>query len=364
MSSTSPQDDLDYTDGASAQDIQNVIRETPRGRGDLQVASSYQPRRSMSSFRDQDEATGSIFDGPGSVTIPSSVTGLRRSRTRSFLSRSRRGSHTFESSSQISDRDMSRPMLSRRGTSTSVNAEAVDSDQETSSPISERRRGRQRRSTEENDNLISPGEEGARRTSMFGNLVSFFGRRESPSRLSHTSRSRRGSIDYAQSPTEEEGEDRWGYHSSEEDASDDETTSLPGSLYPASSRGSNSRPVSPVAAFPGLGRDPIFGDTRIDMTDVSTVKSLPITTGPPSHQDIYLEDEDLKIRVIGYTLVRWRKLLWDISTLFSLGLLGLLGLWFPEFWLRCTAKRRPFSQSETNLVVIEVSPCVYWVHGY
>lgn len=354
MSSPLTQDDLDYTDGASAQDIQNVIRETPRGRGDLQVASSYQPRRSMSSFRDQDEATGSIFDGPGSVTIPSSVTGLRRSRTRSFLSRSRRGSHAFESSSQISDRDMSRPMLSRRGTSTSVNADAVvDSDQETSSPISERRRGRRKRNTDENENLISPGEESARRTSMFGNLVSFFGRRESPSRLSQGSRSRRGSIDYAQSPTEDEGEDRWGYHSSEEDASDEDTTSLPGSLYPASSRGSHSRPGSPVAAFPGLGRDPIFGDTRIDMTDVSTVKSLPITTGPPSHQDIYLEDEDLKIRFVGYTLVRWRKWLWNISTLCSLGLLGLIGLWFPEFWLRCTAKRRPFLERETNLVVVE-----------
>jgi cation-transporting ATPase 13A3/4/5 len=188
---------------------------------------------------------------------------------------------------------------------------------------------------------------------VFGNIASFFGRRGSPSRQSSTSLSRRGSINYAESPTED-GEDRWGYHSSEDEASVDDGPSARGSIYPASSRGTHSPPSSPTIAFPGLGRDPIFGDTRIDIDDESIAESLPPFSGPPTQQDIHIVDEDLRLRLIGFEAVLWRRWAWNILTLCTFGLLGLLGHWFPEFWLRCVARRKPFAAPSTNLVIVEV----------
>lgn len=344
---------VDYTDGASSLDIQNVIRDNSRGRGDLHVASSYRPRRSMSSFRDQDDAEGSIFDGPGSVTIPSSVTGLRRTRTRSIQSASRRESREFNANFRRRDSTTSRPVLSRRGTATS---EALaDTDDESNSLLSSQVASPRRKSIDDPDGSQSPEERRTRRTSsVFGNIAHFFGRRESPSRRSTASRSRRGSMDYTESLTEDEGDDRWGYNSSEEDASDEETRSLRSDAYPASSRGSLSRPPSPSSAFPGLGRDPIFGDTRVDMDDVSIVESIPATSGPPNRQDIYISDEDLQLRLIGYAIVQWRNLLWKLITILSFGIVGLAGHWFPEFWLRCVAVEKPFAHKTANVVVVEV----------
>lgn len=349
-------EERDYTDGATAQDIQDAVLHTPRGRGEFQVATSYLSRRSSSSFRDYDDGGGAIFDGPGSVTIPSSVTGLRSARARSF-NRSRRGSRAQESESSINEPDMLYPGLRRHASNRTNATEAIaDSDIDTNSPVRARRMPLPRRSTDDTEDLPSPvdREERGRSTSMFGNLASFFGRRESPSRRSSASLSRRGSMNYAESPTEEEEEDRWGYHSSEDEASVEDAPSARSSVYPASSRGSHSRPASPATAFPGLGRDPIFGDTRIDMDEESIVESLPPSSGPPSQQDIHIADEDLRLRLIGFGTVSWRSWIWSVGTVCTLGLLGLLGHWFPEFWLYCVAKRRPFSNPATNLVIVEV----------
>ncbi|CCA68656.1 hypothetical protein PIIN_02521 [Serendipita indica DSM 11827] len=344
-------EDRDYTDGATAQEIQSAIRETPRGRADSQVASSYQPRRSMSSFRGEDDAEGSIFDGPGSVTIPSSVTGLRSARARGFGSR--RGSRVYDASPMDPDGRSSINRLSRQNTALSAGTDAIaDSDDDGGSPRRDRRVKR-RKSTATTENAPEADDEQPRRTSMFGGIASFFGRRESPSRISNASRSRASSINYAESPTEED--DRWGYHSSEEDeSSQEDAESTHGSLYPASSRGSHSRPGTPMNAFPGLGRDPFFGDTRIDMDDASTVESIPPSPGPPMYQDVYLSDEDLQLRLVGYRTIRWRKILWEITAVCSLGLLGLLGHWFPELWLRFVAVKCAFAHKDTDLVVVEV----------
>jgi cation-transporting P-type ATPase 13A2 len=359
MSSSPHEDERDYTDGASAQEIQSAIREVPRGRGDQQIAGSYQPRRSMSSFRDAGDAGGAVFDGPGSVTIPSSVTGLRSTRSRSFRAGSHRGSRVFDQPGQSAELNSVRPVLSRRGTGRSDTTDAlIDSDVETSSPVSERpTRSRYRRQSTTNAEI---GDEGIheRRTSMFGNLASFFGagRQTSPSRKSDASRSRQGSVaDYAESISEER-EDRWGYHSSEEGSSEGENVSLSGSLYPASSRGNHSSPPSPSSAFPGMGRDPIFGDTRIDIDDVSLAETIPISSGPPSQQDVYIADEDIKLRLLGYQAIRWRSLLWNFLSITSLGILGLIGHWFPELWLRCVARKTSFAARSTNIIVVEVPP--------
>ncbi|KAG8791307.1 hypothetical protein FRC17_008770, partial [Serendipita sp. 399] len=358
-------DERDYTDGASAQDIQNVIRETHR-RGESQVGGSYQPRRSMSSFRgDEEDTGGAIFDGPGSVTIPSSVTGLRSARARSFNTESRRGSRIYRARSIDDQQSVIRPDLRRQGTFQSGDTAALDaSDDDGGSPTQERRGRRRRMSTDERGE--SPVLERPRRTSIFGGFSSFFGRRESPSRKSNVSLSRADSIDYTESPLEEE-DDRWGYHSSEEeDASVEDVASVHGSFYPASSRGSQSRPASPSHAFPGLGRDPIFGDVRIDMEEASLAESLPQATGPPIHQDIYIADEDLKLRLLGYRTSRSRIFIWRSLTVCSLGAVGLLGHWFPQLWLWFTAEKSPFHDRKTNLVVVENSSqdiIICWVEA-
>jgi cation-transporting ATPase 13A2 len=343
---------LDYTDGASAQDIHDAVLLSPRGRGELQVATSYLSRRSSSSFRDYDDGGGAIFDGPGSVTIPSSITGLRSSRARSF-NPSRRGSRVLDSDANVNETDSLYPGLRRHASSRSAGT-----DIESGSPVRTRRVPIPRRntaSTDDIDDILSAGdaEERGRRTSMFGNIASFFGRRESPSRRSSTSLSRRENASYAESPTEEE-EDRWGYHSSEDEASVEDAPSDRGGIYPASSRGTHSCPPSPSGAFPGLGRDPIFGDTRIDIDDESIAEPLPPSSGPPTQQDIHIADEDLRLRLIGFEAILWRRWAWNIVTICTFGLFGLLGHWFPEFWLRCVARRRPFGVPSTNLVIVEV----------
>jgi len=370
MSSFLPdEEERDYTDGASAQEIQSAIRDVPRRRGDQQIAGSYRPRRSMSSFRDNDDdAGGAVFDGPGSVTIPSSVTGLKTARSRSFRAGSRRTSKAFSTDGQHAEIDFTRPVLSRQGTS---RTEALaDSDVETSSPVSEwPGRSRPSRRSTANVEMSSHSEEATaldRRmsSSMFGNLASFFGgggggRPTSPSRRSDASRSRRGSMaDYAESISEER-EDRWGYNSGEEGSSEGEGGSLPGSFYPSSSRGGRSRPASPTSAFPGMGRDPIFGDTRIEMDEVSLAESIPTSSGPPSQQNVYIADEDLRFRLLGYQTVHWRGLLWNILSVVSLGALGLIGRWFPELWLQVVARRVAFGAKSANLVIIEVPNIVF-----
>lgn len=355
MNGASAHDEIvDYTEGASSVDIQNAIRDNTRGRGDLQVGTSYRPRRSMSSFRDEEDAGGSIFDGPGSVTIPSSVTGLRRSRTRSIQSASRRTSREFDSGFRRRDSTNSRPVMTRRITG---NSEALtDTDDESNVLSSPQVAWPIRRSTDELNESVPPEERRTGRTSsVFGSFANFFARRESPSRRSNASRSRRGSVDYTASPTEEEPDDRWGYNSSEEDTSEVGTMSIRSDAYPASSRGSISslRPASPATAF-GLGRDPIFGDTRVDMDGISMAESIPATAGPPSRQDVYISDEDLQLRLIGYAVVQTRNLLWRLSTILSFGIMGLVGHWFPEFWLRCVAVEKPFADKATKIVVVEV----------
>lgn len=347
------EEEREYTDGATPQDIQEVVRNTPRGRGEFQAATSYVSRRSSSAFRDEDDASGNIFDGPGSVVIPSSITGLRSVRTRSFHG-SRRNSRAFGSREQLSDGGVSSPSFSRHASSRMAPAEAlVDSDEEASLPVRPRRVP-SRRSIDDGIEIHFPEDDQTRRTSVFGNIANFFARRDSFSRRSSMSRSRRDSVNYAESPTEEE-DNRWGYHSSEEEASEEETTSLRPSIYPESSMGSHSRPPSPTSAFPGLGRDPIFGDTRIDIEEESITGSFPAPSGPPSQQDIQIADEDLRLRLYGFEAVHWRLWIWRIGTTITLGLLGLLGRWFPEFWLYCVARRCPFGASSTNLVVVEVS---------
>lgn len=339
----------EYTDGASPVEIQNALRSqgSSHGRGESQISSLYMARRSMSSFRDDNEGGGSIFDGPGSVTIPSSVTGLKSSSH----NRSRRNSRVVEPPRVRTNSNISRQSFNRRETNASGTA-ITDSDEE-QLVVSPTRISRGRKLTNESFSVRSPGEEGNRR-SVFGNIANFFVRRESPSRISTTSRSRRGSNAGDDATSSVDDDDRWGYVSEDEEPSEDEAATIHSSIYPSSSRGSFSRPPSPSGSLPGMGRDPIFGDTRIDMGEFQ-MNVGPTNVGPPNSQDIYISDEDVNLRLRGYEIVRWRQLVWRAATILSLGLLGLFGYWFPKFWLRWVAIEKPFSKARVGLVVVEVS---------
>ena len=204
----------------------------------------------------------------------------------------------------------------------------------------------------------SPDETTQERQSIFGNIAKLFGRRDSRSRspVSRRSRSRQESVagDLVGSPIEGEDEDdRWGYLSGEEDIEEDEAAPLRRPEY-LSSRESFSRPPSPTGALPGMLRDPIFGDTRVDLGELTLLDDRPPPPGPPSRQDVYIDDEDIELRFLGYELDESREWVWTIMTISSAGLLGLLGQWFPKMWLNWVAKEKGFKLCSRGIIVVEV----------
>lgn len=215
------------------------------------------------------------------------------------------------------------------------------------------------------------------RNSVFGNLVNLFGRstaggpihrRPSISQRSSTSRFSRGSRRSRHSgasenglETDEEGEERWGYSSAEEDDSEDEPANLlrDNASISASMQYDSEppSPTEPTQTLPLLTMDPIFGgETRIDM-DVSFTLLDPPPIGPPSRQTIYIADEDSTIRFIGYEVIKWREWMWRLGCILSFGILALLGHWFPRLWLRWVAQERAFIDSHNGFIVVEVRSC-------
>jgi len=210
---TEPERSFDYTDGASATEIQNALAERasrPRARRESQIGSGYGRRhsRSMSGFRDDEElADGAVFDGPGSVNFPSSVSKMRheglRAQRRSF----------YESRSTTVDGDARgepRASASRRSSVRSVSASDVEDGPE--GPEIIRKGSFARQSFTSLVRNRSSDEANQERQSIFGNIAKLFGRRDS-SPTSRRSRSRQTSVagDRIESPIEEEQEDdRWG----------------------------------------------------------------------------------------------------------------------------------------------------------
>lgn len=352
---TDPERSFEYTDGASPIEIQDALAERvsrPRARRESQIGSGYgRPHsRSMSGFRSDDEvADGAIFDGPGSVNFPSSISKMRHDGPRS-----RRSFH--ESRRMTTDGDASgefRASVSRRSSMHSVSVSDAEG-----SPEMTHKRSFARRSFADSVRNHSPDETTQERQSIFGNIAKLFGRRDSRSRspASRRSRSTRASVagDLIESPVEEEDEDdRWGYLSGEEDIEDDEAVPFRRSEY-MSSRESFSRPPSPTSSLPGMLRDPIFGDTRLDLGEPTLLDDRPPPPGPRSRQDVYIADEDIELRFLGYDLQEEREWMWTIATVLSFGLLGLLGQWFPKMWLNWVAKEKGFKLCSKGIIVVEV----------
>ncbi|TBU30250.1 P-type ATPase [Dichomitus squalens] len=359
----------DYTEGASPLDIQQAVANASLSRQD-------------SGYGDDGDA---MFDGPGHAVNPSSVSRMtmrddaRRSSGRGSMSRRR-----SECSMSREGRTWSMSR-SRRG-SEDVRSEDRDgedgdwSDHEALSgdegdhEVFTRPRGRRRKSQ-------SPV---AARSSVFDNIASIFGGRHAPqtespsrsrrpsisSRASRTSRTSRSrllrrhssrrsdlSSDYAVDDTSEDGDwdERWGYTSNEEESDEGETDIDRASLAPSGSEMEfGSYPPSPGPTLPLLAGDPVFGsEARIEMGELEPLPPPP--AGPPSRQTVYVADEDVHIRIIGYEPISWKQWLWWLSCVCTFGVLALLGRWFPRLWLRWVTRERAFVDIKHGFVVVETA---------
>lgn len=115
-----------------------------------------------------------------------------------------------------------------------------------------------------------------------------------------------------------------------------------------------SRSPSPSrSTLPLLSPDPIFGDeVRIDI-DVPLEPLEPPPPGPPSRQRIYVSDEDSTLLFVGYEIILGHQWVWRVCCVLSLGLLGLLGHWFPRLWLRWVVREKAFKDLKQGFVAVE-----------
>jgi cation-transporting P-type ATPase 13A2 len=347
----------DYTEGATATDIEAAL------------ANSHRSRRDSQSTHD---VSGSMFDGPGHTIVPSSVSrmstldrGMRDRHSREW-SRSRRRSNTNP------EEDHEAPRVSRR---ISTDSQAVESDYMLSdedhsglvaSSSSMRGRKTQRRP------LRSPS---LHKSGVLENIANIFSRstvqddrrsigsrRSSMHSRGSRSRSDAGSRRSATTSDEEDGDERWGYSSGEEDNSDSDLDAVhaiakddDGASFSASELEYDSNPPSPRASLPLLSADPIFGnEARIDMEGMPLGPSEPPPPGPPSRQNVFVADEDTTVLLVGFETIKFRQYIWYLGCILSFGILALLGHWFPRFWLRWVAQEKAFKDLDHGFIVVEV----------
>ncbi|GLB37530.1 putative P5-type ATPase cation transporter [Lyophyllum shimeji] len=345
----------DYTEGASATDIDSALENSRRSRRDSQYSTLY-----------GENGEGSMFSGPGPSVNPSSVSRM------SVHEAGRRSSESWSRSRRKSQDSVRSGWRTRRS--------SKDSDSQVS------RQSLEDFDLGEEDALIGndyDGEGRPHRTSLsptsrpgvFGGLAHLFGRTastdapprrpRSASQLSHAStgrrsrRSRRSDAgsDYALETDEESHMERWGYSSGEEESDSDSLQSRDvigddASITPSMEYGPEEHPSPSGYGIPLLATDPVFGgEARIDI-EIPELREPP-PPGPPSRQTIYISDEDTTIRLVGYEAVTWRAWLWRAGCVMTVGLLGLLGHWFPRLWLRWVAQEKAFIDLKDGFVVVE-----------
>ena len=341
MSSEDGPSSYDYTEGASAIDIDNALDNSRRARRDSQYSA---------------DGDGAMFSGPGHSVNPSSVSRMPHielgRRSSDVWSQTRRKSSDLHSSHK-KRRDSRGSQISRQ----SLDMDRGESDSLLSGDSVERRS--RRRST-------SP----PARSSVFENLAHIFGRpgasdggqRPSISQrssMSHISRGSENALD-----TDDNEDERWGYSSGEGESEDGSQLSLNLAAENASITTSmeyDSDPPNPgegSQSLPLLDFDLVFGgEARIDMDTTFTLLDLP-PPGPPSRQTLYIPDEDNTIRFVGYETILWRAWLWHASCILTFGILALVGHWFPYLWLRWVAREKAFIGGRNGFLVVEVSPLI------
>jgi cation-transporting ATPase 13A2 len=336
----------DYTEGASAIDIGNALDNNRRARRDSQYSA---------------DGDGAMFSGPGHSANPSSVSRM------SHLELGRRSSDAWSQTRRKSFDLHSSHKKRRSSRGSQVSRQSVDMNQEESEsllsgdanePSTVERRLRRR--------SISP----PARSSVFENIAHIFGRpgpsdggqRRSISQrssMSHISRGSENALD-----TDDNEDERWGYSSGEGDSEDGSQHSLNvvgDNASITTSMEYDSDPPNPgegsqSQSLPLLDFDLVFGsEARIDMDTTFTLLDLP-PPGPPSRQTLYIPDEDNTIRFVGYETIQWRAWLWHASCILTLGILALVGHWFPYLWLRWVAREKAFIGGRNGFLVVEVSP--------
>ena len=364
MASPSREEDYDYTEGASAIDIQDAVRSSQRARRDSRYG---------------EDGVGSMFDGPSHSVIPSSVSRMSlhehgRRSSEGWVRRSLSRRRSEDSRSRGGSR-------SRRGSgdgyvsygSIDHGAEEYASDNDDREEAGPSREARSRASP------IIP----SRPITVFENIANMFGRAPQvsdspphsrrPSLSSRTSRSgllrryssRRSDAgsDYA-IESEADGDERWGYASEEEDEEDYESDvglrDVDNDSIDMRSFDERSFPPSPGPTLPLMAGDPIFGgEERIDMGELEPLDPPP--PGPPSRQTIYISDEDANIRFVGYETLPIRQFFWRALCVLSFGILGLLGHWFPRLWLRWVTQEKAFKDLKHGFVVVEVGAALFLI---
>jgi cation-transporting P-type ATPase 13A2 len=347
ISSESP---YDYTEGATPEDIEHALLNGRRSRRASQLSMPY-----------GEDGVGAVFDGPGHAGVPSSASRMPQ------FEQGRRGSNVWSTSRRNSQDSQSRDGTRHgkravRRTDTGGSYNSVDTIEDDA--LSDNGHRYSPASPERSPPPAKP--------SVFENLASMFGRHSfaespSPSRRQSfsqistaTRRVRRHRDSYSQADSdigiddEGSGDDRWGYSSGE----DDDDVSLPSiSDVESATRSASDRdsyPPSPGPTLPLLSTDPMFaGETRIDIaTDFEPLDPPP--PGLPSRQTIYIADEDVNIRFVGYEVHHIRQGLWKMSCILTFGIFALLGHWFPRLWLRWVAHEKAFKDIKDGFVVAEV----------
>jgi cation-transporting P-type ATPase 13A2 len=345
MSSEAGPSSHDYTEGASATDIGKALDSNRLARRASQYSTYYNT-----------DGDGAMFSGPGHSVNPTSASRM------SHLELGRRSSDNWSQtrrksfdSSRTKRRDSTVSQLSRQ----SVDMDQGQSDSSLYGDATEPN-GMDRRSSRRS---ISP----PARSSVFENLANIFGKpgasdggqRPSISQrssMSHISRSSENALD-----VDDSGDERWGYSSGEGDSEDGSQNSLnvvgdSASITTSMDYDSESpNPGEGGQSLPLLDFDLVFGgEARIDMDTTFTLLDLP-PPGPPSRQTLYVPDEDNTIRFVGYETILWRAWLWRASCILTLGILALVGHWFPYIWLRWVAREKAFIGGRNGFLVVEVS---------
>jgi cation-transporting ATPase 13A3/4/5 len=103
----------------------------------------------------------------------------------------------------------------------------------------------------------------------------------------------------------------------------------------------------------------LFGDSYENEDDIIDDRLPPPPPGLPSRQSIFMPDEEMTVRFVGYQVVFWKTWYWYTGCIASAGILALIGHWFPGMWLRWTTDEKAFKQIANGFVVVEVRKLLF-----
>lgn len=167
------------------------------------------------------------------------------------------------------------------------------------------------------------------------------------SRASMSSRRRMSDASYKSS------EENWGYSSNEEDYGSEDGHGGDGSFHSSladdTSLPPQSRPSSPI---PLMGTDMFFGENGEQLP----VQQFEENEALGSRQTINLPDEDLTIRFTGYITHTIKSVVWLMGCIASFGILGLIGRWVPNIWVKACGQERDFNKAGSKGWLVVETP--------